>query len=166
MLERHENEQYFFSGATVKRLADIAQRFQRPCCLCMPLVGEELERRGVETVTLDCDERFAHLNGFRRFDLFRPEWQGDEFGLILCDPPFFKVSLSQLFTAIRLLSRHNYDQPLLMCYLTRRGGSLMGTFANFGLRPAGMFPEYATVRNLERNEIECFGNFELDAHLD
>jgi hypothetical protein len=158
MLERHENEQYFFAPETISSLADIAQRFPRPCCLCAPLVGEELERRGVEAVTLDCDERFAHLKGYRRFDIFRPQWQGDEFGLILCDPPFFKVSLSQLFTAIRLLSRHNAEQPLLICYLTRRSANLLGTFSMFNLRSTGYFPAYRTVRNLERNEIEFFGN--------
>lgn len=162
MLERHENEQYFFDDDTVRRLADIAQQFPNPCCLCAPRVGEELEKRGVRVVNLDSDARFDYLTGYRPFDLFRPKWQGDEFGVIMCDPPFFKVSLSQLFSSIRLLSRHDYSQKVMICYLTRRGANLMGTFHQFGLVPTGFHPGYRTVRNVDRNEIEFFANFELN----
>ncbi len=164
MLELHENEQYFFAPPTIARLADFAAQFPRPCCLCAPLIGAELEKRGVDCLTLDCDERFAHLKSFRRYDLFRPQWLGEELGLILCDPPFFKASLSQLFQAIRVLSRYDFKQPLLLCYLTRRAENLRGAFAPFGLEATGYYPTYQTVRNLERNEIEFFGNLGKESH--
>ncbi|HEY0073701.1 MAG TPA: hypothetical protein VGB77_06330 [Abditibacteriaceae bacterium] len=164
MLELHENEQYFFAPETVKHLADFAAQWERPCCLCAPLVGAELEKRGIEAITLDCDERFSHLKSYRHFDLFRPQWQGEEFGLIICDPPFFKVSLAQLFNAIRVLSRYDFKQPLLMCYLTRRATNLCGTFTPFNLEATGYHPTYQTVRNLERNEIEFFGNLGEEWH--
>ena len=158
MLERHENEQYFFAPETVQHLADFAAQWTRPCCLCAPLVGAELEKRGVDCLTLDCDERFSHLKSFRRYDLFRPQWLDEEFGIIICDPPFFKASLAQLFNAIRILSRYNFQQPILICYLTRRAANLCGTFAPFALEATGYYPAYQTVRNLERNEIEFFSN--------
>ena len=113
MQERHESEQYFFTDETTGHLADFAARFPNPCCICAPSVGVELGRRGVRARVLDIDERFATTRGFRHYDLFRPEWLGEEFGIILCDPPFFNVSLSQLFAALRLLSRNRYEQPLL-----------------------------------------------------
>jgi len=164
MYEKHEHEQYFWDAATLEHLAEFAAEFERPCCLCAPLLGRELEARGVAVTTLDRDDRFSDLRGFRKYDLYRPEWLGAEFGLILCDPPFFNVSLSQLFGAVRLLSRYDFRQPLLICYLTRRASSLTGTFAPFGLEPTGYCPGYRTVRNVERNEIEFFGNLGAERH--
>jgi hypothetical protein len=158
MYELHEHEQYFFDKPTLSRLADFVAQFENPCCLCAPLLGQELEKRGVQVRTLDIDERFAGLRGFRRYDIYRPQWLGQEFGLIICDPPFYGVSLSQLFTAIRLLSRNYYSQPLLVSYLVRRSSSMIGTFTRFGLEPTGYRPGYQTIQKAERNEIEFFGN--------
>lgn len=166
MQERHENEQYFFTPKTTERLADFAARFTNPCCICTPSVGAELGRRGVPVRVLDIDERFARTPGFRRYDLFHPEWLGEEFGIILCDPPFFNVSLSQLFAALRLLSRGNYDQPLLISYLSRRATSLCGTFARYNLTATGYCPRYQTVQALSRNDVEFFGNLSPALHAE
>jgi hypothetical protein len=164
MHERHENEQYFFDAPTLDHLAEFVGGFARPCCLCAPRLGQELERRGVAARVLDVDERFAGLRGFRRWDIYRPEWLGEEFGRIVCDPRFFNVSLSQLFTALRLLARHDWRQPLLVSYLTRRASSVLGTFAPFWLEPTGYHPGYQTVRKVARNEIEFYGNLGAEAH--
>jgi Probable N6-adenine methyltransferase len=161
--ERHEHEQYFFDQRTLDELAGFVAGFPRPCCLCAPLLGRELEQRGVAVTTLDVDERFAGLRGYRHYDLFRPEWLGEEFGLILGDPPFFRVSLSQLFRAVRLLSRGDLRQPLMIAYLTRRSTNLLGTFAAFELRPTGYHPRYLTVRGLARNDAEFFSNLPEDS---
>src|SRR5262249_34989417 len=126
--------------------------------------GQELVQRGVNVRILDIDERFAHLAGFRHFDIYRPEWLGEEFGLIVCDPPFYGASLSQLFAVIRMLSRNDYSQPLLLSYLVRRSANVTGTFARFNLEPTGYRPGYQTVQKAERNDIEFFGNLGADAH--
>ena len=139
MLERHEIEQFFWDDATLSQLAArICERTapaEAVCCLCAPFLGRELARRGRPSRVLDIDERFAQDRGFERFDLFRPAWRDGRFGLIVCDPPFWKVSLSQLFAAVRVLAHHDWEQPLLFCYPQRRGTSLCGTFARFGLAP-------------------------------
>ncbi len=159
MHERHEYEQYFFDAATLDTLAEAVAGFPDPCCLCAPRLGEALERRGVAVRVLDVDERFAGLRGFRRYDLYRPEWLGEAYGLIVCDPPFFRVSLAQLFRAIRLLSRGDCTQPLLVSYLARRAANLCGTFAPFGLEPTGYRPGYVTVQEQAgRNAVEFFAN--------
>jgi hypothetical protein len=165
MYELHENEQYFFDAKTLEHLADFLSAFQNPCCLCAPVVGKVLSERGANVSILDVDERFANVRGFRRYDISRPEWIGDEYDVILCDPPFFKVSLSQLFTAIRLLSHHDYTQPLLIAYLKRRERNLLGTFARFDLQPTEYSPTYQTVRATEKNEIEFFSNLPADEVL-
>jgi len=158
--ERHENEQYFFDAATLDRLANFVSGWERPCCLCAPLLGQHLARRGVAVRILDIDERFAGTPGFRRYDVYRPQWLDETFGLILCDPPFFKVSLSQLFAAVRMLSHHALDQPLMISYLQRRAAAVMGTFAPFALRPTGFCPTYLTVEETERTATEFFSNID------
>ncbi|MEI2607483.1 MAG: hypothetical protein V9G20_02505 [Candidatus Promineifilaceae bacterium] len=158
MYERHQHEQYFFNQATITHLADFGQEFTHPCCLCTPMVGRELVRRRVKVTILDNDERFADLPSFQKYDLYRSVWLGQNFDLILCDPPFFNVSLAQLFQAIRLLSRYDTNQPLLICYLKRREANLLGTFAAFNLQPTGYNPGYLTVQMVERNEIEFYSN--------
>lgn len=97
------------------------------------------------------------------FDLYRPHWLGQDFDVVVCDPPFFNVSLSQLFNAVRVVARNDFDQALLLCYLRRRESAVVGTFARFGLQATGYFPTYQTVQKTERNEVEFFGNLGEDA---
>jgi len=164
MDERHENEQYFFDQATLDHLAAFAGGFERPCCLCAPMVGQRLAQAKVPVRILDIDERFASCEGFRRWDIHRPKWLGETYDLIICDPPFFNISLSRLFTALRTLAQHRFDQHLLISYPTRRAANLLGTFDRFALRPTGYAPSYLTVQNVERNAIEFYGNLDETWH--
>lgn len=158
MYELHEHEQYFFAEDTLKHLSDFISEFGAPCCVCCPLLGQRLAEMGVTVTILDIDERFRNTPGFRRFDIFRPEWLGVEFDLIVCDPPFFNVSLSQLFAAIRLLARNDFQQKILISFLHRRSSAILGTFTPFEIRPTGYFPAYQTVQKTEKNRIEFFSN--------
>ncbi len=158
MDERHEHEQFFFDDATVDHLATYLQGFGRVCCLCSPLVGQALVERDHPVTILDIDERFSHLPGFVHYDVYRPRWLEQEFDVILCDPPFFKVSLSQLFDAIRMLSHHNWSQRILLAFLQRRAKAVEGTFAKFGLQGTGHIAGYRTVQVSSKNVIEIFAN--------
>jgi hypothetical protein len=159
--ERHEREQYFFDPATVDELCGILARFERPCCLCAPSVGAEMHRRGRVVRILDTDRRFAHLPGFLEWDLYRPRRLGETFDLILCDPPFFNVSLSQPFIAPRVLCHYDLARPVLISFLARRSGAIMGALAPFNLRPTGYRPRYLTVQRCERNDIEFLSSIDL-----
>lgn len=162
MKEHREREQYFFDEDTVRRLADCLEVYENPCCLCAPMVGDELVRRGVDVTILDIDRRFADRPGFRFFDLEVPKWQGQEFGIILCDPPFFGVSLSRLMKAIRLLALNDDRQPLLLAYLKRRQAKILEVFEPFGLRPTGFLPTYRSVAKLGKFEVEFVSNLGED----
>lgn len=161
MYEIHANEQYFFDQSTVDAVADVLEDFERPCVLCAPMVGIELEERGINVTTLDIDDRFNELAGFRHWDIFRPEYVDETFDVIVCDPPFFNVSLSQLFTAIRILAHFDYEQRLVMGYLSRRQNAVLATFAPFNLAPTDWSPGYRTVRKCEKNDIQFFSNYRL-----
>jgi hypothetical protein len=158
MQELHKNEQYYFDEPTLDHLSNFLAQWESPCCICAPMLGKRLAERGMNVTVLDIDERFASVPGFARYDIYRPHWLEREFDIIVCDPPFFNVSLSQLFDALRILSHYRFEQPLLISYLSRRANSILGTFHPFGLRPTGYFPGYVTVQRTERNEIEFFSN--------
>jgi hypothetical protein len=165
--ERHSLEQYFFDRATLDALVTFVADYARPCCVAAPMLGSWLEDRGSDVRILDVDERFATRRGFRRFDLYRLVWRAERFDLVVCDPLFFAVSLSQLFGALRVVAQHDLAQPMLVAYLARRREAILGTFRPFGLEPTGFFPRYVTVQNQEpgeRSAIELFGNLGADAH--
>jgi len=162
MDERHEREQYFFDAPTLRALADFAGGFERVCCLCAPMLGRELHRRGRAVRVLDVDRRFADLPAFREWDLCRPAHLDEEFDLLICDPPFFNVPLSRLFTAVRLLCHFDPSRRVLISYPLRRRRAIMGAFSPFGLRPTGFRPTYQTVQKCEKNDIEFFANFDAD----
>lgn len=157
--ENQENEQYFFDAATVEHLADFAEMFANPCILCAPTLGRELVKRGHSPVILDIDERFSSTPGFRKFDLKRPVYTSDVYDIVICDPPFFNVSLSQLFHAMRVLTHFEFETPILVSYLSRRGTALKSAMQPFKLEETGFSPKYETVVPGPKNDIEFYANF-------
>ena len=93
--------------------------------------------------------------------LYRPRHLDEEFDLVLCDPPFFNVSLSQLFRAVRMLCRFDLSTKVMISYPVRRSRAIVGTFRPFGLAATGYRPGYLTVQACEKNEIESYANFDL-----
>lgn len=162
MQERHDREQYFFDARTRDALAAALLPFDDPCCLCCPTLGQALVQRQHRVQILDIDERFADVPGFRHFDITKPDWLGLSFGLIVCDPPFFTVSLRTLVRAIRMLSQHNLAQPLAVTYLKRREAALLQAFGAFALQPTGFRCTYSTVDPSPRNAIELYANVPLN----
>ncbi len=156
--ENHQLEQYFFDRPTIDMLADVLVQVDEPCCLCVPMVARELNARGRAVTLLEADKRFADIPGFTEYDLYRPRSVERRFDLILCDPPFNRVLLSQLFTAIRVLARGSFAQPLLLAWPADRASDLIGTFAPFGLRATGVVAGYRSVKDIPENRIELFTN--------
>lgn len=165
MHELHENEQYFFSEQTLKQFSELLEPFLTPCILCAPTLAQSLQEYAGSQKTicaLDIDTRFEKLlPGFRLWNLYKPTRIDERFDIIFCDPPFFNCSLSQLFSAIRLLSDFDYSQPIMICYLLRREQALLGTFAKFSIQPTGVFASYKTVQDSERNVIQLYSNINI-----
>ena len=160
MDERHGREQYFFDEATLTDLAEFIEGYDRPFVVFAPMLGKRLVERGTSARVLDVDDRFADLSGFRSYDVESPEWLGEAYGLIVCDPPFFNVSLKVLFAALRTLSRNDFAQRMVVFYLSRRAAAFERAFEPFGLKRTGYVPGYATVESVERNRIEAFSNLD------
>ncbi|MEL6613290.1 MAG: hypothetical protein AAFQ53_14415, partial [Bacteroidota bacterium] len=130
----------FLRRHTRDALADALAAYGYVCCLCAPTLAETLVKRGQQVTLLDLDERFAHVPGFQRYDLTKPEWLESEFDVIVCDPPFFTVSLTQLRQALATLSHHRTEVPVLVSYLTRRDRKILTNFAEYDFRPTGFYP--------------------------
>lgn len=165
MHEDHQREQYFFDPPTIERLAGLLAPYQRPLCLCAPTVAEELLRRGRAPRLLEIDARFAHLPGFLRWDLYRPRPLDERFDVIFCDPPFRKVTLAQLFTALRVLCHGDFATPILLCHLADRELDVRGALARFALVPTGVEPGYVSVRPLPENRVMLYANVPLPGPL-
>ena len=161
MEEKHKNEQYFFDSKTLQELTDFVAGWSKICCICCPMLGKSLAESGSDVSILDIDERFSDLPGFQRYDILEPKWLDKKFDIIICDPPFYNVSLYQLNYALRMLSQHDYSQPLMVSYLKRREKAVFRSFSDFNLEPTGYFPRYETVNECSRNEIEFFSNVQI-----
>jgi hypothetical protein len=158
MYEIHKNEQYFFDKHILDFLSEYLCAYKNPCCVCAPLLGKTLAEKGKKVYILDIDTRFSQYAQFIEYDIYRPRWLGITFDIIVCDPPFFRLSLSQLFHAMRVLSRYDFTQKLMVGYLSRRATNVEGTFSKFHLRRTGIPLTYQTVQKIGRNDIELFTN--------
>ena len=157
--EQYELEQFFFAEDTRLQLAQMLEAFERPCLLCAPMLGLEVHRKGRTVRVLDIDERFRLMRGFVRWDLRRPHVLDERYDLIVCDPPFFGVSLGQLSAAIRTLSGYDCGQKVLLAYLSRRRKAVERAFRRFNLRATGRPARYDSVEASGRNQIEFYANF-------
>lgn len=162
MHELHQNEQYFFDALTIQYLTGVLKQFDNICVLCAPMLGKALSETGSNVTILDIDDRFADAKGYLSWSIYKPQWINKTFDVIFCDPPFFNVSLSQLFKAIRMLSHNNFEQKLMICYLIRRSHAVTGSFYLFNLQPTGCHPSYVTVEQTEKNQIEIFSNLDFN----
>ena len=161
MHENHQRQQYFFSPPTVQVLAEIVASKAHPCCLCVPTVAEALQARGRTVRLLELDARFSALPGFVAWDLYQPRRLSETFDLILCDPPFQRVRLSQLFEALRVLCQGHLDTPIALCHLATRAEDIQGALGAFGLAPTELEIGYVSVRPIPENRVILYTNFPL-----
>jgi hypothetical protein len=156
--EDHQKEQYFFDPPTVQRLADRLANYDNPCCLCSPMIARELAARGRPARLLEIDDRFAEVPGFVPWDLYRPQHLDERFDAILVDPPFHKVRLSQLFTALRTLCHGDLNTPIFLCHLESRAADVCGTLAPFGMLSTDTMIGYVSVKPIPENRVCLYTN--------
>eukprot|EP00967_Tisochrysis_lutea_P093901 scaffold136168_cov32-Tisochrysis_lutea.AAC.1 len=105
VVEDHAFEQFFFDEPTRASLIQLMSRFHRPLLLCVPSLALMAEEAGLPYILLEKDIRFAHLSGFREYDLFNPiPAPTDAFcDVVIADPPFANCDLTQLRHALSSL---------------------------------------------------------------
>lgn len=165
MYELHQHEQYFFDETTITQLTTFLSQFENICALCAPMVGKALNNAKKDITILDIDNRFTTEKGYLNWNIYKPGWINQTFDIIFCDPPFFNVSLSQLFKAIRMLSHNNFEQKLMLCYLSRRSEAIISSFHLFNIKSSGYYPSYITIQKIEKNQVEIFSNIQCKHQL-
>lgn len=167
--ERHDLEQYFWTDKTVLQLVHAlhsASNFNgHVCCLATPSLAQAFyihQQYQVEAL-LDIDTRFQYLPGFRYFDLRFPTPcnDGDDFRIVVFDPPFFYIPLLTLFRAVEFVVRGDFSTKLMVGFLRREEASLLQTFAPFKLRRTKFVLEYATVKSNKWRNYCLYSNVDL-----
>lgn len=116
-----------------------------------------------DQVLLDIDERFNYLPKFRRFDILDPKPDPNEnFSIVVIDPPFFYIPMSQIRKAVLTVTRGRADVPLLLGFLKRGERELLATFfGDFGIRETKFPLEYATVKANKWKNYALYSNIDL-----
>lgn len=159
--ERYDLEQYFWTEDTVNRLLQSLEFIENCCCLTTPSLGEGFFRIGREEVVLDIDTRFNYLPKFRYFDIRTPEEQEEEFRIIILDPPFFYLSMEQIYNAVLTITKNNFNTKILIGFLKREEKILLETFKKFNLKETNFKLEYATARPNKWKNYALYSNIDL-----
>ncbi len=163
--ERHDLEQYFWTRRTVSRLLHALQFTDDCCCLVTPSLAQAMHEAGRDEMLLDIDTRFSYLPKFRYWDLRHPEpvdaGDGRPFQVVVFDPPFFYIPMSQLYDAVLEVCNGDTTTKIMVGFLQREEPLLLSTFVDFGLRRTGFQLEYATVKPNKWTNYALYSNVDL-----
>jgi hypothetical protein len=163
MEENHQREQYWFDEPTLARLGQLIWQYDHAIALCCPRLGEYMaeERKVRPPTVLDIDERFEGAPWFKTWDIHHPEPLSYKPKLIVFDPPFKTIKLDRLFAALRVLTHGDFTVPLVIAWLKRNEGALLGTLSAYGLQSTGLKPGYVSCSP----DAEFYANFDLRGSL-
>jgi hypothetical protein len=163
MEELHENEQYFFTKEFENWFVGTIVNFfqgKKICCVCCPMIGARLVEAGMDVKILDIDRRFEKYEQFIYYDIKDPKYLDYEFDLIVCDPPFFNVSFTELLKAIKTLTHFTMYKSIFMTYLYRREIKFLDMFADYDLYRIKDRPQYKTLDVTDpKNDIRLYCNY-------
>lgn len=124
-VDNKTNAQFVFDRASIKIVQDIAGEFinkttntKRILCLGTPTIHRALLAASMDSTLLDEDSRLVDMfpNTFR-FNMFNGSWFnldtnpiGDDFSLIICDPPFHPELLSAMKNTLSTIFPRTYEQ--------------------------------------------------------
>lgn len=161
-VERHDLEQYFWTESTVRKLMNALNDFyEECCCLTTPSLAHGWHLEGREEYLFDIDRRFEYLPKFRYYDLTLPDAVTDSFRIVIFDPPFFYISMEQMYKAVCKIVHNNFKTKILMGFLKREERELMRYFGVFGIKPTNFLLEYATVKPNKWKNYCLYSNVDL-----
>eukprot|EP01104_Vermistella_antarctica_P017363 TRINITY_DN6143_c0_g1_i1.p2 TRINITY_DN6143_c0_g1~~TRINITY_DN6143_c0_g1_i1.p2 ORF type:complete len:153 (-),score=36.04 TRINITY_DN6143_c0_g1_i1:73-531(-) len=99
------------------------------------------------------------LSWHRMYDLLCPTPQED-FGVIICDPPFFQVSVRELFNAVSVLAKQDFSTKILIAFVARNETELLRVFAPFAIRRTTFRLSYTTVKSSRWSNYALYSNWD------
>ena len=158
---RYDLEQYFWTEDTVNRLLVSLKFMDNCCCLTTPSLGVGFNNIGREEVVLDIDKRFDYLPKFRYFDIRTPQEQEEDFRIIILDPPFFYLSMEQIYNSVLTITKGDFNTKILIGFLKRESKILLETFKKFNLKETNFKLEYATAKPNKWQNYALYSNIDL-----
>ena len=159
--ERYDVEQYCWTKDTIKRLLKSLEFIENCCCLTTPSLGKGFFNIGRNEVVLDIDTRFNYLPKYRYFDIKNPIEQKETFEILIVDPPFFYLSMEQIFNAVLTVTKHNFNTKLLIGFLKREEKTLLKTFKKFNIKETNFKLEYTTAKPEKWKNYALYSNIDL-----
>lgn len=162
--EDHDLEQYFWTKKIVQRILNATQwTYTECCCFTTPSLAQAYHETGNEQALLDIDERFEYLPRFERFDITDPHSPAGagSFQILVIDPPFFGITVQQLYDATELITEGNGDTKIVIGYLTRMEHALLKTFRKYGISETSASLEYAGIKPNKWKNFTLYSNVDL-----
>lgn len=159
--ERTDLEQYFWTRETVAKLVKSLEHIPDCCCLTTPSLGVGFYEVGRDEVVLDIDTRFDYLPKFRYFDILYPTTVGNEFRIIVMDPPFFYIPMETIKKAVLKITNGETNVKFMIGFLMREEATLLNTFKEFNLKRTNFPLEYATVKPNKWKNYCLYSNIDL-----
>ena len=138
------------------RYSDPEELVKKVCLICAPSLSKAFyDQLGYVVTCLDIDRRFEDLPGFCYFDLQKPDECQDprvlqnEFEIIIFDPPFFYITLDQMSSALKVVSKYSTNHAKMtigMSFMVRDETQVKQSFSQFKLERTNLNLEYATVK--------------------
>jgi hypothetical protein len=154
LFEDYSREQFFWDGPTLDRLVGFCSGWSRIGGICCPMLESRMQGEGPDIHTFDIDERFSDLPGFIRWDLTRPQTGFGGYELLICDPPFEKISLETIFSSLQTLAS-GFQQSLLIAYPLHRVEEVETVFAPWNVRLTSIQVRYLSV---DGNPVVWYSN--------
>ena len=163
IIERRDLEQFFWTSDTVKKLLSACEYITNCCCFTTPSLAQGFHLNGRDEKLLDIDERFNYLLRFERFDIKNPHVpdEAGEFNIIVIDPPFFNISIKELFETTNIITNNNFKTNIIIAFLVRFEFPLLETFAPYGISETSANLEYAHIKPNKWRNFRLYSNIDL-----
>ncbi len=160
--ENRDFEQYFFAKETIFKLLEAFRYEPDPTCLTTPTLGDAYYRYDERAVpVLDIDRRFNYLPKYYFFDIRFPYQIEENVELLVVDPPFFIITLDELFDSICLLANNNFKVKLVISWLRRFEREFLKKFDAFNLKPTKFQMKYQTLKPNKWRNISLYSNYDF-----
>ena len=162
--ENKELEQFFFTEKVLEQIVNSFEYEDNILCLCTPSVADAFWRlKNKEVLCIDIDNRFNYLPKFINCDITKEEVKLPENfvpNLIIVDPPFFKMSLYDLYNCIKKITKNNKKTKLVFAFVIREDKKLLSVFKEYNLQLTKFPLEYRGVDKTKWRNYGIYTNFE------
>ncbi|MFW9995153.1 MAG: hypothetical protein ACFFD4_24160 [Candidatus Odinarchaeota archaeon] len=160
--ENRDLEQYFFAKETVFKFLEAFRYVSDPTCLTTPTLGDAYYRYEERAVpVLDIDKRFDYLPKYYFFDIRFPYNIEEKVELLVVDPPFFLITLDELYECICQLAENNFKVKLVISWLRRFEREFLKKFNEFDLKPTKFQMKYQTLKPNKWRNISLYSNYDF-----